>query len=145
MAPRYPWGDKSRRCIHCGQVGPRVVVLGGYAHRRCIPKPSTCRSRGRVRHGSSYGEPRQGHPSRFCRSSFAFLYPWRQLQQDARDGDLFVCHLAREAKPLIGPDNYLVKLQSAFQFRPSYQGEINRATDFGMYLARFGHELNSIL
>ena len=72
-----------------------------------------------------------------------FLYPWHQLQQDARDGDLFVCHLAREAKPLIDPDNCLAKLQSAFQFRSSYQGEIDRATDFGMYLARFGDELNS--
>ncbi len=38
-----------------------------------------------------------------------FLYPWRQLEQDARDGDLFVCHLVREAKPLIDPDNYLPK------------------------------------
>jgi predicted nucleotidyltransferase len=40
-----------------------------------------------------------------------FLYPWHRLQQDARDGDLFVCHLVREAKPLIDPDNYLPKLQ----------------------------------
>lgn len=39
MPPRDPWGHKLRRCIHCGQIGPRVVVLGGYAHRRCIPKP----------------------------------------------------------------------------------------------------------
>jgi hypothetical protein len=74
-----------------------------------------------------------------------FLYPWHQLQQDARDGDLFICHLAYEAKPLIDPDNYLAKLQSAFQFRSSYQGEIDRATDFGMYLVRFGDELNSSL
>jgi len=74
-----------------------------------------------------------------------FLYPWHQLQQDARDGDLFACHLALEAKPLIDPDNYLAKLQSAFQFRSSYQSEIDRATDFGMYLARFGDELNSSL
>jgi hypothetical protein len=74
-----------------------------------------------------------------------FLYPWHQLQQDARDGDLFVCHLAREARALIDPDNYLAKLQSAFKLRSSYQGEIDRATDFGMYLARFGDELNSTL
>ena len=74
-----------------------------------------------------------------------FLYPWHQLHQDARDGDLFVCHLAREAKPLIDPDNYLGKLRSAFQFRSSYQGEIDRAIDFGMYLVRFGDELNSSL
>ncbi|MFM9503903.1 hypothetical protein RDS30_15175, partial [Listeria monocytogenes] len=62
-----------------------------------------------------------------------------------RAGDLFVCHLAREAKPLIDPDNYLAKLQSAFQFRSSYQGEIDRARDLGMYLVRFGNEFNSTL
>jgi len=74
-----------------------------------------------------------------------FLYPWSQLQQDAREGDLFVCHLVREARPLIDPDKYLVKLQSAFRFRSSYQSDIDRAVDLGMYLARFGDELNSTL
>jgi hypothetical protein len=74
-----------------------------------------------------------------------FLYPWHQLQHDARDGELFVCHLAREAKPLSDPDKYLVKLQSVLQFRSSYQCEIDQAVEFGMYLARFGDELNSAL
>lgn len=74
-----------------------------------------------------------------------FLYPWPQLQEDAREGDLFVCHLVREAKPLIDPEKYLVKMQSAFRFRSSYQSEIDRAVDLGMYLARFGEELNSTL
>src|SRR5918994_1083983 len=55
-----------------------------------------------------------------------YLYPWRQLEQDARDGDLFVCHLVREAKPLVDPGNYLPKLQGAFRFRRSYQDEICR-------------------
>ena len=36
-----------------------------------------------------------------------FLYPWNQLEQNARDGDLFICHLVREAKPIIDPHNYL--------------------------------------
>ena len=35
---RLAWGHKSRHCVYCGKVGPRVVVVGGYAHRRCIPK-----------------------------------------------------------------------------------------------------------
>lgn len=74
-----------------------------------------------------------------------FLYPWHQLERDAREGDLFVCHLAREAKPLMDPDGYLAKLQSAFQFRSSYQVEIDRAIDLGMYLVRFGDELDSTL
>jgi len=74
-----------------------------------------------------------------------FLYPWRQLKQDARDGDLFVCHLVREARPLIDPDGYLPKLRGAFEFRPAYRDEITRAADFGWYLVRFGSELNSQL
>lgn len=39
MTPRAPWGHVSRCCIYCRKVGPRVVVVGGFAHRRCIPKP----------------------------------------------------------------------------------------------------------
>lgn len=36
--PRLPWGHKSRHCVYCGKVGPRVGVLDGYAHRYCIPR-----------------------------------------------------------------------------------------------------------
>lgn len=74
-----------------------------------------------------------------------FLYPWHQLKQDARAGDLFVCHLVCEAKPLLDPDSYLPKLRAAFAFRSTYQDEINRATDFGWYLVKFGGDLNSQL
>ena len=35
---KFRWlSDSPRHCIYCGRVGPRVVVLGGWAHRRCIP------------------------------------------------------------------------------------------------------------
>ena len=74
-----------------------------------------------------------------------FLYPWAQLEQDARDGDLFVCHLVKEAKPLVDPDGYLERLQHAFQYRASYAADIAHATDFAWFLARFGAELNSQL
>ena len=74
-----------------------------------------------------------------------FLYPWRTLERNARNGDLFVCHLVREAKPLFDPDGYLPKLQKAFQFRSDYMAEIGHATDLGWYLARYGDELNSHL
>jgi hypothetical protein len=74
-----------------------------------------------------------------------FVYPWHQLKQDAHDGDLFVCHLVREAKALVDPDSYLAKLQQAFRFRLTYKDEIGRATDFGWYLVLFGEELNSPL
>jgi len=36
MAPKTGWGRTSRECVHCRKPGPRVVVAGGYAHRRCI-------------------------------------------------------------------------------------------------------------
>ena len=74
-----------------------------------------------------------------------FLYPWLTLERNARNGDLFVCHLVREAKPLFEPDGYLPKLKNAFQFRSDYMAEIGHATDLGWYLVRFGHEVNSHL
>ena len=74
-----------------------------------------------------------------------FLYPWPMLEQNARDGDLFVCHLVREAKPLLDPDDYLPKLKEAFRFRSDYLAVVARATDLGWYLARFGEDLNSHL
>lgn len=74
-----------------------------------------------------------------------FIYPWHQLEHDARLGDLFVCHLVHEAKPLVDPDDYLVRLKQAFSFRASYQDDIQRAADFGWYLVLFGDDLNSAL
>ena len=74
-----------------------------------------------------------------------FLNPWHVLEHDAREGDLFVCHLVYEAKPIFDPDGYLAKLKEAFRFRSDYVAEIARATDFGWYLVRFGDELNSNL
>ena len=74
-----------------------------------------------------------------------FLYPWRTLKQNARDGDLFVCHLVREAKALMDPNGYLPRLKEAFQYRSDYMADIAWATDLGWYLARFGAELNSNL
>lgn len=33
---RPPWGHVSRRCVYCGKVGPRTMVAGGWAHKRCL-------------------------------------------------------------------------------------------------------------
>ena len=74
-----------------------------------------------------------------------FLYPWRTLENNARDGDLFVCHLVCEAKPLFDPDGYLPKLKEVFRFRSDYMTEIAHATDLGWYLVKYGDELNSHL
>ena len=74
-----------------------------------------------------------------------FLYPWSTLENNARNGDLFVCHLVREAKPLFDPDGYLAKLKESFRFRSDYMVEIAHATDLGWYLTRYGDDLNSHL
>lgn len=74
-----------------------------------------------------------------------FVYPWLQLEQDAQAGDLFTCHLVHEAKALVDPEDYLAKLQRAFQFRQNYQEEIDRASDLGWYLVLFGDDLNLAL
>lgn len=74
-----------------------------------------------------------------------FVYPWRQLEQDAQSGDLFTCHLVQEAKALMDPEDYLAQLRRIFRFRPSYQEEIDRASDLGWYLVLFGDDLNSAL
>lgn len=74
-----------------------------------------------------------------------FVYSWNQLQEDARNGNLFVCHIVREAKPLIDPDSYLTKLRSNFEFQSSYQAEIDRARDLAIYLAKFGDDINPAL
>lgn len=74
-----------------------------------------------------------------------FIYPWRQLEQDAQSGDLFTCHLVQEAKALLDPDDYLARLRRLFRFRQSYQEEVERASDLGWYLVLFGDELNSEL
>jgi hypothetical protein len=34
----HNWGHVARHCVYCGEVGPRVQVAGGFAHRRCVPK-----------------------------------------------------------------------------------------------------------
>lgn len=71
-----------------------------------------------------------------------FLYPWEQLRRDGENGDLFVCHLVREAKALMDPSDYLSKLKEDFSFRSNYQSEVKLATDLGWFLVRFGRELN---
>ncbi len=58
-----------------------------------------------------------------------FLYPWHTLERNARNGDLFVCNLVREAKPRFDPDCYSSKLQKAFQYRSDYMAETGHAID----------------
>jgi hypothetical protein len=43
-AKRPPWGHTSRHCVRCGKVGPRCIVLGGWAHFYCL-RPDEKRER----------------------------------------------------------------------------------------------------
>lgn len=71
-----------------------------------------------------------------------FFYSWTKLKRDAGAGDLFVCHIVREAQPLFDPGGKLDLLRDLFRFRPTYADEIDRAADLGWYLARFGETLD---
>lgn len=87
------------------------------------------------------GEPRHlsaGHLS-------MFYYPWAKLADDARRGDLFLCHIVREAKVLFDPEFRLQQLRSAFELKANYQFEIKQATDLGWFLLRHGSNINSTL
>lgn len=74
-----------------------------------------------------------------------FMYPRRRLNQDARNGDLFACHLVREAKAIYDPKDYLSKLKDAFHLKSSYQPEISNAVDLGWFIVKFGDQINSAL
>jgi len=64
-----------------------------------------------------------------------YLYPWIHLLDAARRGDLFLCHIVSEAKPLHDPEARLEHLGGAFVFKESYADEIRKASDLGWYLA----------
>lgn len=72
-----------------------------------------------------------------------FFYPWEKLKADARDGDLFVCHIVREAKPVFDPLGQLDQLRSQFRLRTNYAREIGHARDLGWFLDRHAGALNS--
>jgi hypothetical protein len=72
-----------------------------------------------------------------------FFYPWEKLVGDARDGDLFVCHIVREAKPVFDPLGKLDQLRSQFRLRNSYAREIAFASDLGWFLDHHARALNS--
>ena len=71
-----------------------------------------------------------------------FFYPWDKLIEDARDGDLFVCHIVREAKPVFDPLGQLEQLRDAFRLRTSYSREIAQARDLGWLLDRHAAALS---
>jgi predicted nucleotidyltransferase len=69
------------------------------------------------------------------------LYPITTLLERAADGDLFICHLAYEAKPIYDPAGEFARVRAAFQFRDSYDREVRHASDLGWLLGRFADTL----
>ena len=72
-----------------------------------------------------------------------FFYPWDKLTADSLDGDLFVCHIVREAKPVFDPLDQLGELRSQFRLRTSYAREIAQARDLGWFLDRHSGAFNA--
>ncbi|PSH62225.1 DUF294 nucleotidyltransferase-like domain-containing protein [Phyllobacterium sophorae] len=66
------------------------------------------------------------------------IYPLGDLQLRAQNGDLFVCHIIREAKPIYDPLEQLALLRSQFRIRSSYESEVQKATDLGWFLIDHG-------
>lgn len=79
-------------------------------------------------------EPRVRHAAMGNMS--LYLYPWEKLLRDARDGDLFVCHIVYEARPLHDPKDLVPALRKAFRFKDSYALEIRNAADLGWFILR---------
>jgi hypothetical protein len=69
------------------------------------------------------------------------FYPIDDLVARAQRGDLFVCHIVREAKPVYDPERHFATLRSAFVLRKSYALEVEQASDLGWFLVRFGEKL----
>ena len=67
------------------------------------------------------------------------FYPLQNLKAQARAGDLFLCHVLTEGRPLHDPDGVFPALRASFQLRTSYAEHIRKAADLGWLLARFGH------
>lgn len=74
-----------------------------------------------------------------------YLYPWSHLLRRAGAGDLFVCHIAKEAKSLYDPERRIAALHAAFQFKASYAREIGHASDLGWYIALHHQSMESAI
>lgn len=68
------------------------------------------------------------------------IYPLDDLIARARNGDLFVCHIAREARAIYDPIDQLELLRQEFALRASYEREIVHASDLGWFIIDYGHE-----
>ena len=74
-------------------------------------------------------------PKHILEGSFSLsFYSQDDLIEKARSGDLFVCHIVYEAKPLQDQNGFFDHLKQHFHFRNSYNQEIEYASDLGWFL-----------
>lgn len=70
-----------------------------------------------------------------------FFYTWEKLVRDAQEGNLFTCHIVREAVPVYDANGILERLRENFTLRRSYATEIQQASELGWFLDRYSSEL----
>ena len=75
-----------------------------------------------------------------CSLSF---YSKSDLIEKATDGDLFVCHIVYEAKPLKDQNGFFDCLRKQFHFRKSYDQEIKHASDLGWFLFNYSKDFDN--
>ena len=76
-----------------------------------------------------------------CHRLYHYSSDW--LGAKAKQGDLFVWHIITEALAIFDPNGFHVKLQEEFQFSPSYEDEILKASDVGWAIVSLWDELSA--
>jgi hypothetical protein len=71
------------------------------------------------------------------------FYPLKDLKARARSGNLFLCHVLREGRPVYDPEGLFAALTNEFKLRTSYECHIRQAADLAWLLARFGERWGS--
>lgn len=71
------------------------------------------------------------------------LYPRTDAFEMARTGELFMLHIVREGRALIDFDADFEKLKTEFQFKSSYEKEVEHATTLGWSLIQFGKNVKN--
>jgi hypothetical protein len=71
------------------------------------------------------------------------FYPLEELTKRAREGDLFICHVVNEAKPIYDPEGQLDLLRSNFRLRVSYTRNIQHALQLGWFLVLYADQLRN--
>jgi hypothetical protein len=65
------------------------------------------------------------------------FYPFENLTQRAKIGDLFLCHVLREGQPLYDSSGIFDALNSQFELRKSYDSEKQHANDIAWLIVKF--------